>query len=136
MDFCKGQQPREEKDRIVPSKSFFGFCNKLVEFVMGLGDDPREYFFLGLFHHFLEFGFLYAERGTAALAFSRSSFPSFFVFIDVIFFKSTKIHSNSLMDPLPFIYPSCPIENHAQEPLSRLCLDKNCSSKVPVCCIC
>jgi hypothetical protein len=40
------------------------------------------------------------------------------------------------MDLQKFAYPACPIAEHAQEPLSRICLDQKCDARAPVCCIC
>mgnify|MGYP000881438271 FL=1 len=39
------------------------------------------------------------------------------------------------MDPHS-VYPPCPDPSHAQEPLSRICLEAACTSRAPVCCIC
>lgn len=33
-------------------------------------------------------------------------------------------------------YPGCSIEGHAQEPLSRLCIDEKCENKSVLCCMC
>jgi len=54
----------------------------------------------------------------------------------MLYFQNNPIATNSLMDTRSLKYPLCPIESHAQEPLSRICLDKGCAEKVPVCCIC
>ena len=56
--------------------------------------------------------------------------------ISQVYFQNNPKPTNSFMDTRPLKYPLCPIESHAQEPLSRICLDKGCTEKVPVCCIC
>lgn len=33
-------------------------------------------------------------------------------------------------------YPACPIDNHASEPLSRLCIDSKCEHRSAICCMC